>query len=293
MKKKILSIMMILTLILSIAGCGKKNEPKSTSGKLRVGVTINPLKEFAEKVGGDKVEVFSIIPEGSEPHDFDPKPKDLESVGNSDIFVYNGLGMEEWIDSVLSTLKDKNVEVVDSSKGVNILKTDNKIDPHSWLSIKEAIVQAENIKNALVLKDSKNKEYYENNFNELKSSFDGLYNEYIGKFKDLKSKDFITGHAAFGYLCRDFGLTQKSIADLFGEGELTPKNLEDLVKYTKENNIKVVFSESTASEKEAETLAKEAGAKVEKIYSLETNEDNKDYLDGMRYNLDKILESNK
>ena len=74
-------------------------------------------------------------------------------------------------------------------------------------------------------------------------------------------------------LTNDFGLNQSSIADVFGEGELTPKALENLINYTKEKNVKVIFSESTASVKDAETLAKGAGATVEKIYSLETKED--------------------
>ncbi|AYE34797.1 metal ABC transporter solute-binding protein, Zn/Mn family [Clostridium septicum] len=292
MKKKLIATGLIILGIISSVGCTTKEKQDNTS-KLRVQVTISPLKEFAESIGGDKIEVSSIIPNGSEPHDFEPKPKDLEALTNSDVFIYNGLDMEHWLEPVLGTIKDKNVEVVNSSDGVNVIKTDGKEDPHAWLSLKEATKQAENIKDALVKKDSVNKEFYEENFKKLKNEFDSLYSEYEVKFQEIKNKDFVTGHAAFGYLCRDFGLTQKSIADIYGEGELTPKTLEELVNYCKDNNVKTIFSESTASSKESETLAKEAGAKVEKIYSLETKEDNKTYLDGMKYNLEKILEALK
>lgn len=292
MKKKLIATGLIILGIISSVGCTTKEKQDNTS-KLRVQVTISPLKEFAESIGGDKIEVSSIIPNGSEPHDFEPKPKDLEALTNSDVFIYNGLDMEHWLEPVLGTIKDKNVEVVNSSDGVNVIKTDEKEDPHAWLSLKEATKQAENIKDALVKKDSVNKEFYEENFKKLKNEFDSLYSEYEVKFQEIKNKDFVTGHAAFGYLCRDFGLTQKSIADIYGEGELTPKTLEELVNYCKNNNVKTIFSESTASSKESETLAKEAGAKVEKIYSLETKEDDKTYLDGMKYNLEKILEALK
>lgn len=292
MKKKLIVTGLIILGIISSVGCTTKEKQDNTS-KLRVQVTISPLKEFAESIGGDKIEVSSIIPNGSEPHDFEPKPKDLEALTNSDVFIYNGLDMEHWLEPVLGTIKDKNVEVVNSSDGVNVIKTDEKEDPHAWLSLKEATKQAENIKDALVKKDSVNKEFYEENFKKLKNEFDSLYSEYEVKFQEIKNKDFVTGHAAFGYLCRDFGLTQKSIADIYGEGELTPKTLEELVNYCKNNNVKTIFSESTASSKESETLAKEAGAKVEKIYSLETKEDDKTYLDGMKYNLEKILEALK
>jgi len=230
--------------------------------------------------------------------------------------------MEEWIDSVLGTIEGTDVKVVEASKGVDVINLSEEehehseeehnhdeeghedseeehdhdhgaIDPHVWLSLKNAIIEAENIKNAIIELDPENKDYYEANFETLKDDFTSLYDEYEVKFKELTNKDFVTGHAAFGYLCRDFGLTQKSIADVFGEGELTPKNLEALINYSKENNVKTIFSESVASSKEAETLAKEVGAEVVKVYSLETKEDNMSYLDGMRYNLETIYNSLK
>ena len=117
---------------------------------------------------------------------------------------------------------------------------------------------------------------------------ESLYNEYKEKFDNLSTKDFVTGHAAFGYLCRDFRLQQKSVENLFAEGEPTPKQLEQLVTFCKENNIKTVFSESLASPKVSETLAKEVGAEVVPILTLESNEDDKSYVEAMRYNLEEI-----
>ena len=308
MKKKIISLGFILVLLFSLSACESKDLEKNDGERLRVGVTINPLKDFAEAIGGDKVEVFSIIPDGSDAHSFDPKPKDLKDLINTDMFLYNGLGMEEWIDSVLGTIEGKDIKIVETSKNIdamNISEEDDHShedmdeesseehnhggkDPHVWLSLIDAIKQAENIKDAFVEVDPDNKNYYEDNFEKLKKEFTDLNSEYVNKFNTLTNKDFVTGHAAFGYLCRDFGLTQKSIADVFGEGELTPKNLEALINYSKTNNVKTIFSEATASEKEAETLAKELGAKVVKIYSLETKEDNMSYLEGMKYNLETI-----
>ena len=305
-------------MLVSFAGCGTKYLEENNGEKLRVGVTINPLKDFAEAIGGDKVEVFSIIPDGSDAHSFDPKPKDLKDLLNTNIFIYNGLQMEEWVDSVLGTIEGQDVKVVEASKGIDTITIAEEehnheeeahdheneeahdhdhdhggVDPHVWLSLGNAVIEAENIKNAFVEVDPENKDYYEANFEKLKSDFTSLYDEYKDKFKDVTNKNFVTGHAAFAYLCKDFGLTQNSIADVFGEGELTAKNLEALINYSKENGVKTIFSESTASEKEAETLAKEVGAKVVKIYSLETKEDNKSYLEGMKYNLETIYNSLK
>lgn len=325
MKKKLIATAMIVLGLITTIGCSTK-ENNNETGKLRVGVTISPLKEFTEIIGGDKVEVFSIIPQNSDPHDFDPKPKDLASLNNSDIFVYNGLNMESWIDPILKQLENKDIEIVNSSNGVDIIEIsqdehagetaeehakpeedehENETaeehdghdhgtqDPHIWLSLKQATKQAENIKDALILKDEANKDYYEENFQKLKKDFNDTYEEYAKKFENISNKNFVTGHAAFAYLCRDFGLTQNSIADIYGEGELTPKNLESLVNYCKENNIKTIFSESASSSSQSETLGKNAGAKVEKIYSLETKEDKLSYLEATRYNYEKIYEALK
>ena len=216
------------------------------------------------------------------------KLKILKTLTKSKVFIYNGLGMETWVDQVNETIKDKGVTIVDSSTGVEVRKEENAIDPHIWLSLKNAEIQSENIKNTLVKLDEKNKDYYEENYKKFKEELESLYNEYKPKFDKLNKKNFITGHAAFGYLCRDFGLTQKSVENLFAEGEPTPKQLEDLVNFCKENNIKTVFSESLASPKVSETLAKEVGAEVVPILTLESKEDDKDYIEAMRYNLDEI-----
>ncbi|MBC2447462.1 zinc transport system substrate-binding protein [Clostridium saccharobutylicum] len=302
MKKKIIAGFLIACISSMLIGCGKANAGSNVQDndnkKLKVMVSIYPLKQFTEKIAGDKAEVTCLVPDNMEPHDYEPKTKDLEKLTNSQIFVYNGLGMETWVDKVNDVIKDKNVLSVNSSYGIDQRKEGDAIDPHSWLSLKDAEKQSDNIKNALIQCDEKNRDYYEENYNKFKDELENLYNEYQPKFSQLNNKDFITGHAAFGYLCRDFGLTQKSVENLFAEGEPTPKQLEELVGFCKENNIKTVFSESLASPKVSETLASEVGANVVPILTLESNEDNKDYIYAMKYNLDEIYkclsnESNK
>jgi zinc transport system substrate-binding protein len=291
MKKKIISgILAILTGVMLI-GCNSKTENAAknvTDEKLNVIVSIYPLKEFTEKIAGDKVNVTCLVPDNVEPHDYEPKTKDFEVLTKSKVFIYNGLGMETWVDKVNEVIKDKGVTIVDSSTNVEVRKEDGQVDPHIWLSVKNAEVQSENIKNALVKLDEKNKDYYEENYKKFKAELEAVYNEYKPKFDSLNKKNFVTGHAAFGYLCRDFGLNQKSVENLFAEGEPTPKQLEELVKFSKENNIKTIFSEALASPKVSQTLAKEVGAEVVPILTLESKEDDKDYIQAIKYNLDEI-----
>jgi zinc transport system substrate-binding protein len=291
MKKRIISGVLAVLIGTILIGCGDKTKTEiqnTTNEKLKIAVSIYPLKEFTEKIAGDKAEVTCLVPDNMEPHDYEPKTKDFKELTESKAFIYNGLGMEDWVDKINEAIKDKDVITVDSSVGVEVRREGDAVDPHIWLSLKNAEIQSENIKNTLVKLDEKNKDYYEENYNEFKGELESLYNEYKPKFDALNKKDFITGHAAFGYLCRDFGLTQRSVENLFAEGEPTPKQLEDLVSFCKENNIKTVFSESLASPKVSETLAKEVGAKVVPIMTLESKEDDKNYIETMRYNLDQI-----
>ena len=292
MKKKIISGALAVITSIMLIGCGTNSDTKTTNDegnkKVNIMVSVYPLKEFADKIAGDKAEVSCMVPDNMEPHDYEPKTKDFEALIKSDAFIYNGLGLETWVDQVKSVIGDKELRIVDSSEGVEVRKEGEVIDPHSWLSLKEAEKQAENIKDTLVEIDEDNKAYYEENYDAFVGELEGLYNEYKEKFDNLSTKDFVTGHAAFGYLCRDFGLQQKSVENLFAEGEPTPKQLEQLVTFCKENNIKTVFSESLASPKVSETLAKEVGAEVVPILTLESNEDDKSYVEAMRYNLEEI-----
>lgn len=292
MKKKIISWALAVITSIMLIGCGTNSDTKTTNDegnkKVNIMVSVYPLKEFADKIAGDKAEVSCMVPDNMEPHDYEPKTKDFEALIKSDAFIYNGLGLETWVDQVKSVIGDKELRIVDSSEGVEVRKEGEVIDPHSWLSLKEAEKQAENIKDTLVEIDEDNKAYYEENYDAFVGELESLYNEYKEKFDNLSTKDFVTGHAAFGYLCRDFGLQQKSVENLFAEGEPTPKQLEQLVTFCKENNIKTVFSESLASPKVSETLAKEVGAEVVPILTLESNEDDKSYVEAMRYNLEEI-----
>ncbi|MPN11234.1 High-affinity zinc uptake system binding-protein ZnuA [bioreactor metagenome] len=166
-------------------------------------------------------------------------------------------------------------------------------DPHTWLGLTSAKVQAKNITDALIKIDEKNKDFYEKNYKQFEGELDKLLNEYQPKFQALKNKNFVTGHAAFAYFCRDFGLKQNSVEGVFAEGEPTPKKLKTLTDYCKENKVKTIFVEDMVSPKVSETLAKEVGADIKTIYTVESSEDNKSYIQSMESNIKEVYESLK
>lgn len=282
------------------AGSGEKaTEPEV--GKVKVSVTFNAMKEFVAAVGKDKVEIATIIPDGTEPHDFEPKAQDLAGLSTAKIFVYSGLGMEKWAEEAVKAADNTDLITVEASKGADAIKNTDEgeieehgqYDPHIWLSLKGAELEVTNIKDALVQADPSNKDYYETNYKDFVSQLESLYNEYNEKFQSVAKKSFVTGHAAFGYLCRDFGLEQNSVEDTFAEGEPSAQQLAELVKYCKENKVTTIFAEEMASPDVSNTLANEVGAKVETIYTIESNEDNLTYLERVTDNLVEIYDSLK
>lgn len=266
---------------------------------IRVSVTFNALKEFAEAVGGDRVEVVTMIPDGSEPHDFEPKAQDMVALSTAQIFVYNGLGMEAWAADAVIAANNPALIAVDASAGADpIVNGDEgeiadhgQYDPHLWLSLKGAQIETANIRDALMKADPANASYYEANCADFTAKLESLYEEYQAKFEAAAQKNFVTGHAAFGYLCRDFGLSQNSVEDVFAEGEPSAQQLAELVEYCRSNGVTTVFTEVMGSPEISETLANEVGAKVETVYTLESAEDGLSYLERMESNLNKIYDS--
>lgn len=302
--KIVLCSFLISSFMFIFTGCNSKStETANTTSqsKIKVVVSFNAMKEFASAIGKDKIAITTIIPNGTEPHDFEPTTESLKDLSSASIFIYNGLGMESWTDKVLKSIDNKNLVVVNASKGSNPIKNidaeeikeHGEYDPHLWISLKGAEVESKNIKDALVKIDPSNKEFYEKNYSEFSKQLNSLYNEYTKKFKTVKNKNFVTGHAAFAYLCRDYDLNQNSVENVFAEGEPSTKKLKELVDYCKQNKITTIFMEDMVSTKVSTTLANEIGAKVEKIYTLESKEDNKDYIESMKNNLETIYTSLK
>ena len=158
---------------------------------------------------------------------------------------------------------------------------------------KGAEIEGKNILDALVKADPANNDKYNKNYFDFLNKIEALFNDYKTKFRSVKNKNFVTGHAAFGYFSRDFGLIQNSVEDIFAEGEPSARRLAELIDYCKKNSIKTIFVEDVVSPKVSEALAKEVGAKTEKIYTIESAEKDKDYLECMKENLEKIYNSLK
>lgn len=298
MLKKLISI--TLTTFIIIDGFGLCQQASAKNNKIKVSVSFYPIYFFASQIGGNKVQIKTLIPAGVEPHDWEPKISDIKYICQSNIFIYNGCGMEPWAGRVVNQA-EHNLIAVNSSKGVKLIKNINEDeikehgadDPHIWLSIKNAKIQARNIKNAFVKADAKDKSYFQKNYNSLIKKLNVLDKEFSTKLHHPKLNKIITSHAAFAYLCRDYGLHQMSIEGTFAEGEPSPKKMGDVIDLCKKDKIKYIFSEELLNPKIAEIIADECGAKNLVLNPLESAKKGQNYFSIMRKNLSCLVKALK
>ena len=308
--KKLLSLLLIIPMLLAI-GCSKEKKGQENSkGKIKIYTSVYPLYDFTKKIGGDKVDVTNLVPAGTEPHDWEISTSDIINLENADMLIYNGAGIENWTDKVISTLENKDIVYVKTSQGLDIHKIDDKdnkeskehnhgtYDPHTWLSIKNAKQEMENIKNALVKYDPNNANYYEDNYEKYSKKFDELDEKYSDTLGKIKNKTIIVSHEAFGYLCEEYDINQQGIEGLAPDSEPDPARMSQIIKFAKKNNVKTIFFEELVSPKVAKTIAKEINAKTEVLNPLEglsEEQINKgeDYFSIMEKNLQVLYESMK
>lgn len=287
-----IAVCSIVMLIVSACGsnAGSSSQGKISEDQFNVVTSFYPIYEFTKAIGGDDVNVINLLPTGVEPHDWTPRSQDIVNTSKAGLFLYNGAGLEAWVPNFLKGLdKDSNVKAVEISEGINLIDSEEEdhahdgeehddhahesehqddghnhgsIDPHTWVSPKSALVMAENIKNSLVEADPEHKTGYEERYNELKQKLEDLDAKFTEQLSNVTQKEIVVSHQAFGYLARDYGLTQHSIMGLSPDAEPTGQDIVKLAKLVKEEGIRYIFFEELVSDKLAKTLASEAGVET-------------------------------
>ena len=259
------------------------NVSGNASGMIKVATTIAPLGDFVKAVGGEKVEVTVVVPPGAEPHTFEPTPSLMMDVAKADLYVMNGAGLEFWIYKLLEA--NKGMVVVDSSQGVALLQErKGEIDPHVWISLRNAAVQVNNICFGLIALDPANKDYYIKNRDDYLEKLKAMDVELNRTFAGKKNKIFIVHHPAWTYFARDYDLSQVPLME--NEKEPGPKYLGEVIKLARKNNITTIFVEPEYNPKVAEVIGREMNAGIVTLDPLAKN-----YLENMAYAGKEIAKS--
>jgi zinc transport system substrate-binding protein len=269
-------ILFILVAILIISSyfalSSRFSTPTSQSkSKLKLTASFYPLAEFAHRVGQEHVEVLNLTAPGAEPHDFDPSPQDFVQLENSQVFVYNGAGLEIWLDKLSPEIKQK-VIMVNASEGVSLLpgsEEDQKLDPHVWLDPVSASQEVTNITEALSSADPSHKDFYQKNATDYLKQLSDLDAQFRTGLAECQSRNIVTSHNAFQYLAQRYNLNVLSLSGLSPDEEPTPKKLAEVVEFVKQHQVKYIFFETLVSPKLSETIAQETGAKTIAFNPLE------------------------
>ncbi|WLR60980.1 metal ABC transporter solute-binding protein, Zn/Mn family [Guptibacillus hwajinpoensis] len=320
-------ILLCFMTVLLLAACGGKETSTTASNesseekKLSIYTTLFPIEDFTRKIGGEHVEVFSILPPGSDAHTYEPTTQTMIKIAKADAFIYNGLGMESYAEAIAESV-DEDVKMVEASSGIEALEHSEEHeeheehneheheehseekheehehdhgdhDPHIWLDPDKAIQMAENIKNTLIELKPDAKEDFEANFQKVKSDLTKLDKEFTSLVDSKDHPEMIVSHAAYGYWENRYGIHQIAISGLSPSNEPSQKALEEIIHTAKEKKLGYVLFEQNVTPKVAKSLQSEIGAKALRLHNLSvlTEEDinkKEDYFSLMRRNLETL-----
>jgi zinc transport system substrate-binding protein len=297
MSKKLIILLGILVFIGAVALLSSFGSIKKPNNReLQVTASFYPMYFFASRIGGDKANVISITPASAEPHDYEPTTQDLVSIQNSNMLVLNGGALEAWGNKIKGQLP-ANFLVVTAGEGLankQLNENGQTIqDPHIWLDPILAKKEVAVIEKGFEKIDPKDSAYFKANAQKLNNDLDTLNMEYSHAFTNCAQIDFITSHAAFGYLGAQYGINQIPISGVSPDEEPSTQKLVEITNLVKARNIKVIFFESLVSPKLSETIANETGAKamvLDPIEGLTKDEiqNGQNYLTIMRQNLNNL-----
>ncbi len=273
------------------------NSPQTT---VSVVASFYPLGEFARQVGGSLVNVTTVVPNGTEPHEYEPTPKDIITAESAKLFIYNGSGLDPWADKINSDLQKKGVTTLKAADHISLLPIaqgselkNTSMDPHFWLDPISAQFIVTAIKQKLIALDPAHASQYTTQAESFIAQLVQLNQTYTNELAHCSSHTIITSHAAFQYLANRYHLTVYAISGISPDAEPSAKTLADLSQLITQQHIPYVFTESLVSPKLAETLASEAGAKTLVFNPLEgltavDQANHRDYISVMQDNLTQL-----
>ena len=235
--------------------------------KISVVTSFYPLYFLASEIGKEKIAVTNITPVGIEPHDYEPTARDMAEIHKARILILNGGGFESWSGKIQNDIN--NVFVLEAAKGQTVGN-----DVHVWLSPELAKKESEAILAGLIQIDPANRDYYTDNALTLEGKLNKLMEDYKRGLASCQSRKIITSHAAFGYLTREFGLTQVAISGISPDEEPSTKQLAEVTRVAREDKVKYIFFERLVSPKLAEVIAEEVGVETLVLDPIEGISDN-------------------
>ncbi len=315
-----------LTVIFVLVACTSPIAPTSEethppdkeiehAGKLKVLATTSIVSNVVSLVGGEEIEITTLLPLGSDPHGFEPTPQDITKILDADVIFANGAGLEEFLDNLIESAGAQNkvvyvsrgielrqLESQPSQEGATDIEDDDQVggDPHTWVDPNNVMIWVHNIKDTLSELDPQDSEYYQINSEEYEGSLkelDTWIREQVAYIPEANRK-IVSDHNLLGYFADQYGFEQVGavIPSYSTLAEPSASELAKLEDAVKELGVKAVFVGNTVNPSLATRVAEDTGTNLVFIYSGSLTEPGGEagsYIDYMRYNVQNIVEALK
>jgi zinc transport system substrate-binding protein len=297
-KKNVISILFLCTLVVLILSCQSK-DPSRSDGRLQVIATIFPVYDFAREIGGDKVDVTMLLPPATDAHHYELKPEDILKVSRADIFLFTNFEMEHWAYKIINTADESaGLLAVETGKSAMLLPLSDhfahgkphrheedetsasdheveneaqkdsasRFDPHIWLDPDNAQIMIDNITEAFILKDQKNSDTYKMNAKNYKHRLALLDANFRSGLSVCKTRTILhAGHWAFAYLAKKYHLNYIAAYSASAQSEPSPQVIVSMIEKIKSQKLPYIYYEDLVAPRLAQTLSKETGAKLLKL----------------------------
>jgi ABC-type Zn uptake system ZnuABC Zn-binding protein ZnuA len=240
-------------------------QPVAAGKTLTVVATTTQLADFVRNVGGDQMTVVSLLGPNQDPHEFEPKPEDVQKLNGADIIFKNGVGLERHWAKILDNVP-ATVPIVDTSAGVKLRQQDGESDPHIWHNPPNAEVMVGNVRDGLSRRDPNNAATYQANAYAYDAQLTQLDASIRQQFTAVPAQDrkLVTNHDAFGYFVDAYGLD--FLGSVIPSGDTTaepkPGDIQKLVETLKDQHVCAIFTESSINPKLEQQLATDAGVAI-------------------------------
>jgi manganese/iron transport system substrate-binding protein len=235
------------------------------SERLKVVTTFTVLADMAQNVAGEAADVVSVTRPGAEIHGYQPTPGDIRRALDADLILWNGLNLELWFEQFLDNLGD--VPSATLSEGIDPIAIgsgsyEGQANPHAWMGLDNALIYVDNIARALSEADPANAEVYEANATAYKAQIEATLTPLREAVRAIPQEQrwLVTCEGAFSYLARDFAMQELYLWPMNADQVGTPQQVRRVIDTVREQDIPVVFCESTVSTDPAEQVARETGA---------------------------------
>ncbi len=308
MREKLRFMTLLATLLMLLVSACQVNPVTNQINQtdLKVIAVESFLADIVQNVAGDRLVVETLMPEGLDPHSFEPTPRDVARISDSDILFVNGAGFEEWLEDIMENLPADQI-VVEASAGLQSRTLeeghseddghDHEIDPHFWLDPNLVITYVENIRDGLIAVDPEGKDLYSANTEIYIQQLKDL-DEYIQeKIETIppERRLIVTNHESFGYFADRYGfkVVGTIIHSVSSESAPSAQQMSELVDQMRASGAIAIFMETGSNPQLAEQLSSETGIKV--VYDLYTHSISEadgnapSYIDLMKYNVDQMV----